>query len=101
VPKRRISGQRLFKSLHPVIPIVPRFVRQVQSAVQELLHEAGDLDPIMDFFLLERDDHQSSCADVSVRRTVTACLFDFAMPIRSGCCSRGSPTILCTLYRAR
>jgi hypothetical protein len=38
--------QRSFKSLRPVIPIVPRPVRQAQSAVEEFLHDATDLDPI-------------------------------------------------------
>ena len=51
--KHRISKRQLFKSLHPVIPIVPRPVRQIQSAVQEFLHDASDLDPISDVLFLE------------------------------------------------
>ena len=45
---------RLFKSLHPIIPIVPRLVWQVQSAVQKFLYDASDFDPITDFFLLKK-----------------------------------------------
>jgi hypothetical protein len=54
MPKRRISGQRLFKSLHPIIPIVPRLVRQFQSAIQKFLYDASDFDPTTDFFLLKK-----------------------------------------------
>jgi hypothetical protein len=38
--------QRSFETLHPVIPIVPRPVRQAQSAVQEFLHDATELGSI-------------------------------------------------------
>jgi hypothetical protein len=51
--KHRTSKQRLFKSLYPVIPIVPRPVRQAQSAAQKFLHDASDLDPISDVLLLK------------------------------------------------
>ena len=45
--------QQSLKSLHPVIPIMPRPVRKFQAGIQQLLHDASDRDPITYLIFLE------------------------------------------------
>ena len=51
------------------------------SAVQEFLHDASDLDPITNVLLLAEMIFNHLAQMISVRRTVTACLFYFAKTI--------------------
>jgi ribonucleotide reductase alpha subunit len=69
--------QQSFKSLHPVIPIVPRPVRKAQASVQQLLHDASDLDPITYFILLQEMilDHLAQMLLCEENRHCTSVLY--------------------------
>ncbi len=45
--------QRSFKSFHPFIPIMPWPLRESQASVQQLLHDASELDRITCSVLLQ------------------------------------------------
>ena len=45
--------QRSFKPFHPFIPVVPWPIRESQAGVQQLLHDASDLNPITYLILLQ------------------------------------------------
>jgi hypothetical protein len=45
--------QRSFKPFHPFIPVVPWPIRESQAGVQQLLHDASDLDSITYLILLQ------------------------------------------------
>jgi hypothetical protein len=47
------QARRSFETFGPFIPIVPRPVRKSQASVQQLWHDASDLDPIIYFIRLQ------------------------------------------------